>query len=212
MIKKVVLKENIEYPEFDAKKVYIYRDLFHNYFKLIENNYHDFELISFGSNSNRVFARFPNFKEVCKWSEKNPIYVLESDANIVQFIQGFLTPPVLDFSLKDNKLKSDEVSVDAVSSKKLYAFKNANGVRQFCCGPVSKQVDEASLDRALRLCIKSAMNSETIYQFDNQEEYFKWTLEHLTHKKFTKIKLPFDVVGTPNAFSVWDAQYIEALI
>lgn len=222
MIKRVILNKKTQYPEYDENSFYIYKDIYFDYYKLIKNKFNDFELVKLNSNLNDVFSRFPNFEEVCKWSERNPIFKFDSLEDVARFINNQLTVSSIDKYIRYNVLKDNEVSIDDVSSSKIYAYTRFGHIykahiinsagryafRDIDCLHYYKDFIYPSLVSLIENVIQDAI----VYQFDTQKEFFKWALEQITGKKFKNVVVPKRYIGFVDTFNACQYETVEALI
>lgn len=52
----------------------------------------------------------------------------------------------------------------------------------------------------------------TVYQFDTQEEFFRWALEQITGKKFKNTYVPSCYLGIVDSFNDFTPRTVEVLI
>ena len=192
-IKRVVNKPSrkvLKYPEFDSSKIYV-RDWFrvNDIMQLYKvNDGFNWDYIGKSSSTN---ASYPTFKDALFYESSN-YYILNNQQDLANFILGCREFPKLK-PIEVSELADDEVSVEDVSKDKIYAtvsfvdtpnivFRN-NGGYSLLWGSIQEGKSGLFDDSTLTGCLKKLFKGDhTIYQFDTQEEFFKWALEKVTGK------------------------------
>lgn len=213
MIKKVVSKPSTlvikKFPEFDTDKIYatsfngdylytIYRD---------DKDGKTFKLNPL-SHSTSNAKSYNSFEEVLHpaGSCKRVTYILDNQDQLARFIMGcreFPKVEAIEYTVGQD-LAEDEITVEDCNTRGLYATLEEDRVRLLSGGftGICSKADDYTLvslktsnsGSGYRLSthnlyealekVNSLYFVKALYQFDTQEEFLRWALEHTTGKKF----------------------------
>ena len=201
-IKKVVNKTKTvkKFPEFDDEKIYVEETTVAAF--LIVKITDGFTYTSLTNIKNVAKDVKKTFKDVLEAAEEHSIYILNNQDELARFLLGCREFPKVEEIEVGEELAEDEVSVEDVVRKNPYnlilacTWNSANKVSVFhpysCPACDSKYaffesasgISHGNYFTSQEKCIKSALINNTVYQFDTQEEFLRWSLEQVTGKKF----------------------------
>lgn len=151
--------------------------------------------IYFNADGGTVYKQSDSFEKIC---EDRCIYVLDNAYDLGRFLHGSGDFPII----KKGRLEKvefiyseDEVSIDKVSVKKIYAIKGIAGhiykahrisALKYAFINIDASAEYAyPTQPSLQEAIKNALDyGYIVFQFDTQEEFLRWALEKITGKRF----------------------------
>ena len=200
-IKKVVNKTNKtvkKFPEFDNGKSYISVTKGGcDYYELKSRKGKGFDVYNLASGYVHTVGSLGEYILI------NPdftTYILNNQDELARFLLGCREFPKVEEIEVGEELAEDEVSVEDVSTAKIYGH--------LCCGDphiLSKSYSDntyqwhavydtdrfSSVGSSSKKSFKDVLNITCrcyeVYQFDTQEEFFRWSLEKVTGKEFSPV-------------------------
>lgn len=199
MIKKVLDKKNetiTKFPEYDSSKIYV-RNLV-GIDRLTRDAGDTFRWV--GIDNDFISSYTNSFISEC---QDGDVYIVDKYDGLARFLSGCREFPKVEETVVRAVLEEDEVSIDDVTSDKIYAFSKegifggSDHIYKLQIGYGNEYNGFVALNASSRNYLDPIKSTDvdehikyhlnrgrTVYQFDTQEEFLKWSLEQITNKKF----------------------------